>query len=694
MKKTTNYRGQLRAYIMWPAYVAIMLVVLDVILYTQSLMCGMIGAIFIVIYGILVLFVLLRRQSLLTRSLVEFASDYAQVQRTLLEDFKVPYGLLDENGHIIWLNKAFKRMMKKENIYRKSIFSVFTDIDEKVFETEDEDFDSYIRYEDRDYHVEFHKLSINNLMEDNSLLSIKDAPCMIAVFLFDETEMNNYLQFIHDEQPVVGLLYIDNYDEAMESTDGLRRSILSGLVERKISRYITNGNGIVRKLEKDKYLLIFSYKYLEYLQEDKFSILESIKNTDISSTNISNSDISNSNNTSMAVTVSVGIATGFNDFNHNYEMARSAIDLALGRGGDQVVIKDGETVSFFGGKSNTVEKNTRVKARVKAHALRELLEAADNVLIMGHKISDADALGAAIGIYRAAKTFDKHANIIINDISSSLRPIAQCFQNSPEYDEDLYINNSEVMQYINDNTLLIIVDVNRPGYTECPEAVEACNTKVVFDHHRQSGDTIDNAVLSYIEPYASSTCEMVAEILQYIGDDVKLKPAEANALYAGIVVDTNSFTNKAGVRTFEAAAFIRRNGADVVKVRKLLRDDMQEYKARADAVRHSEVYRDSFALAVCPGANLESPTIVGAQAANELLNITGIKASIVFTSFNDEIYLSARSIDEVNVQLIMEKLGGGGHMTIAGAQLKDMSIDEAIELVKKTIDNMIEEGEI
>ena len=517
-------------------------------------------------------------------------------------------------------------------------------------------------------------------MEDNSLLNVKNVPALMAVYLFDETDIKKYIQQLHDERIVVGLIYIDNYDEALESIDELRRSLLAGLVERKISKYITNGNGIVKKLEKDKYLLVFNYKYLEELRADKFSILEEVRTTDIGN--------------SMAVTLSIGVAAGYDNFNKNYEMARAAIDLALGRGGDQTVVKEGDQTTFFGGKSTTVEKNTRVKARVKAHALRELIEVADNVIIMGHKISDADALGAAIGIYRASKALNKHANIVLNDVTRSLRPTVETFTGVPEYEEDLFIRNSEAMQYVSDNTLLVVVDVNRPGYTECPELVERCRTIVVLDHHRQSGDTINHAVLSYIEPYASSTCEMVAEILQYIGDNVKLKSAEANAIYAGIIVDTNNFTNKAGVRTFEAAAFIRRSGADIIKVRKLLRDDMNEYKARAEAVRHAEVYRDSFELAVCPSANLESPTIVGAQAANELLNINGVKASIVFTYFNNEVYLSARSIDEVNVQLIMEKLGGGGHMTIAGAQLKDVTVDEAIELVKKTLDGMIEEGEI
>lgn len=680
MNKKVQYKGQFRVYIMWPLYAAILLLILDIVLFTQNITCGIVGVAFTLVYGVCALIFLLRKQPLLTKAMVEFAADYAQVQKTLLEDFKVPYGLIDESGKVIWLNHEFKNVLQKANVYRKNITTIFQGIDSRIFDTDENEFSADIIYDERNYRVDFKKLAIDSLMEDNSLLNVKNVPALMAVYLFDETDIKKYIQQLHDERIVVGLIYIDNYDEALESIDELRRSLLAGLVERKISKYITNGNGIVKKLEKDKYLLVFNYKYLEELRADKFSILEEVRTTDIGN--------------SMAVTLSIGVAAGYDNFNKNYEMARAAIDLALGRGGDQTVVKEGDQTTFFGGKSTTVEKNTRVKARVKAHALRELIEVADNVIIMGHKISDADALGAAIGIYRASKALNKHANIVLNDVTRSLRPTVETFTGVPEYEEDLFIRNSEAMQYVSDNTLLVVVDVNRPGYTECTELVERCRTIVVLDHHRQSGDTINHAVLSYIEPYASSTCEMVAEILQYIGDNVKLKSAEANAIYAGIIVDTNNFTNKAGVRTFEAAAFIRRSGADIIKVRKLLRDDMNEYKARAEAVRHAEVYRDSFALAVCPSANLESPTIVGAQAANELLNINGVKASIVFTYFNNEVYLSARSIDEVNVQLIMEKLGGGGHMTIAGAQLKDVTVDEAIELVKKTLDGMIEEGEI
>jgi c-di-AMP phosphodiesterase-like protein len=304
-----------------------------------------------------------------------------------------------------------------------------------------------------------------------------------------------------------------------------------------------------------------------------------------------------------------------------------------------------------------------------------------------------DAIGASIGIYATARIYSKKAHIVLNDVTTSLQPIVDLYKGNPDYEKDLFVTSEEALSKVGNNTLLVVVDVNRANYTECPELVGKCKNTVVFDHHRQGNDQIENATLSYIEPYASSTCEMVSEILQYISDNVKIKPIEADTLYAGIVIDTNNFSNKAGARTFEAAAFMRRCGADIVRVRKLLRSDMTEYKAKADAVRHADVYK-SYALSVCPSEGLQSPTIVGAQAANELLNINGIKASIVFTEYNDTIYLSARSIDEVNVQIIMERLGGGGHMTIAGAQLKDMTMDEAVSLVKKTLDDMEAEGAI
>jgi len=322
------------------------------------------------------------------------------------------------------------------------------------------------------------------------------------------------------------------------------------------------------------------------------------------------------------------------------------------------------------------------------------METKDRILIMGHRLTDIDSFGAAVGIYRIATAMDKKANIVINEVTTSVRPMKDRFVGNPDYPEDLFLKGDAAASLVDANTLLVVVDVNRPSITDEPQLLRMVKTIVVLDHHRQSSEIIDNAVLSYVEPYASSACEMVAEVLQYIADGIKIKSAEADALYAGIVIDTHNFTNQTGVRTFEAAAFLRRNGADVVRVRKLFRDDLDDYKAKAEAVREAEIFEGNFAISTCPSEGIDSPTVVGAQAANELLDISGIKASVVMTEYNNTVYLSARSIDEVNVQVMMEKLGGGGHRTIAGAQLAGVSIEEARNQVKAVIKEMLEKGDI
>ena len=378
----------------------------------------------------------------------------------------------------------------------------------------------------------------------------------------------------------------------------------------------------------------------------------------------------------------------------NYEFARNAIDLALGRGGDQAVVKTPENVSYYGGKSQQVEKNTRVKARVKAQALREIITGKDRVIIMGHRMADIDSFGSAVGIARIALTLEKKAHIVINDVTTSIQPFVLLFKDNPDYEPDIIVNSTTALELAGSNSVLVVVDVDKPSITECPELLKSCKSIVVLDHHRRGSETIENATLSYVEAYASSACEMVSEILQYIGDNIKIKPDEADCMYSGIMIDTNNFMTKTGVRTFEAAAFLRRNGADVTRVRKLFREDAGEYKARADTVSQAEIYRNAYAISICTSEDLQSPTVVGAQAANELLNIKGVKASFVLTDYQNQVYVSARSIDEVNVQIIMERLGGGGHMNIAGCQMEDVSLMEAISIVKNTLDAMIQEGAI
>lgn len=334
-----------------------------------------------------------------------------------------------------------------------------------------------------------------------------------------------------------------------------------------------------------------------------------------------------------------------------------------------------------------------MKARVKAEALREFIVTKDQVIVMGHKIADPDSFGACMGIYRAAVSLEKKAHIVVNTITESVRPLYEEIAQNPAYEDDIFLTSDEALNYITDNTMVIVVDTNKPQMTECPELLKKSRMTAVLDHHRQSSNVIENAVLSYVEPYSSSTCEMVAEVLQYISDGIKIPSVEADCMYSGIMIDTRNFMNRTGVRTFEAAAFLRRCGADITRVRKMFRDDMDSYKAKAEAMRKAEVYREQFAIAEFPG-DIESPTVLAAQTANELLDINGIKASFVLTVYQGKIYLSARSIDEVNVQIITEQLGGGGHINSAGAQFDHTNVEEAISALKETIDDMIEKGDI
>lgn len=678
MKQNIKLKGRLRYYMYTPLYVTILLLFLNILIYFEDKRAGVIVTIFVVIYFIFIFTTYIWNKPVLTKEMIHFATQYATVQKQLLDDFEIPYAILDINGIILWMNKEFEQLTGKDKGYHKTIFTIFPMISKDQIQKGEKE-NLRIGWEDKIFRAAIEPIYLEKKTEENSIIEVKENENLIALYLYDETELNQYIQMNQEQKLVASLVYIDNYEEALDSIEDVKRSLLSALIDRKVNEYFSKVDALVRKIEKDKYFVVFKYKYLNVLEEDKFSLIEDVKSVKVGN--------------EMAVTLSIGVGIQGESYNTNYEYSRMAIDLALGRGGDQVVVRKGEDIFYYGGKSKTVEKNTRVKARIKAHALRETLQSRENVMIMGHNISDVDSFGAAIGIYCAAKVLNKKAQIVLNEVTSSLRPLKECFAPEKGYPEDLFINSERAMETINRNTLVMVVDTNRPNYTECPQLLERGNAIVVFDHHRQGNEVIKNPILSYIEPYASSTCEMISEVLQYFTENIKLEPAEADCIYAGILIDTNNFMTKTGVRTFEAAAYLRRCGADVTRVRKLLRNDMNSYKARAEVVRHAEVYKGAFAISVCPG-KMESPTIVGAQAADELLNIIGIKASFVLTEYQGKIFISSRSIDEINVQLIMEKLGGGGHLNVAGAQLINCTLSEAKRALQETIDHMLEEGEI
>ena len=682
MSNKLKLRGHMKAFMSWPLILCALLVVLNILVYITDVKAGIVVSVGILIYIGIAVVVLRCHKPFVVNDLIAFANQYDTLEKRILEELALPYAIMDMNGRLIWSNKVFAELTGKDQFYRKNISSIFPDVtpDKLPSAGKKEISEISTQVGDRIYRLSMQRVSMGEVIANSELFEKVDkSPDLIAMYMYDDTELTEYIQKNEDNKLVVALAYLDNYEEALESVEDVRRSLLIALIDRKITKYFSNFDGLVKKLEKDKYFLIMRQSSLETLKEQRFHILDEVKTVNIGN--------------EMAITLSIGIGLNAANYLQNYEYSRIAIEMALGRGGDQVVIKNGNNITYYGGKTQQVEKITRVKARVKAQALKEFMSTKERVVVMGHKITDVDALGAAIGIYRAGRTLGKTVNIVVNDPTTSIRPLMAGYMNNPDYEPSMFVNSAQAKELVDNNTVVVVVDTNKPSYTECQDLLYMTKTVVVLDHHRRGSEVIENAVLSYVEPYASSACEMVAEILQYFSDDLRIRNMEADCLYAGIMIDTNNFTTRAGVRTFEAAAFLRRSGADVTRVRKLLRDNLESYKARAEAVRTASIYRNYFAIARCPSEGVDSPTVVGAQAANELLNIAGVKASFVLTQYNDEVYISARAIDEINVQVMMEKMGGGGHMNIAGAQVK-ASPDEVERMLKEIIDQEYQEENV
>ncbi|MBQ7464757.1 MAG: DHH family phosphoesterase [Lachnospiraceae bacterium] len=676
-----DYRRQLKLYIYWPMILSGLSIALACVLFFINMRAAIVASCFAAVHTVIALMVRFANKKAITTDMVNFAVEYGQVQKQLLKGLPLPYAILDDDARFIWANKEFKSVLGMSDLFGKSIASHIPSITKDSFPENDSICSVDFSIEERDYHASLQRIPLDEMVRESQIINSENfSGQLITVLLFDETEMNRIIRQNEEEKQVSGYIYMDNYYEVMENVEDVRRSLLSALIDRKIKKYFSSYDAVVKSFEKDKFFISMTKKSFDRLCENKFDILEDVKTVKVGN--------------DMSVTLSMGFGTGASTLLESEQFARRAIDLALGRGGDQVVIRDPNETTYFGGKSLQLEKSTRVKARVKAHALREIIESHERIFVMGHENTDIDSFGAAIGVYRAVRQFDKKCHIVINNVTPSIKPFVDALINDEEYEPDIFASSSDAIQLADHSSVLVVVDTNKPSITECPELLSKCGTIVVLDHHRQGNETIENATLSYIEPYASSACEMIAEILQYILDGKRIKNIEADTIYAGIMIDTNNFMSKTGVRTFEAAAFLRRNGADITRVRKLFRNDLKDYKARAETVKNSDLFHGKYAIAVCPAQGLDSPTVVGAQAANELLNINHVTASFVLTQYQNRIYISARSIDEVNVQMIMERMGGGGHMNIAGTQLSDMSMEEARNLLEETIEKMEQEESI
>lgn len=710
MNEMRDVEGLYNRYRQVPLYLIGMFCLMTVFMYFAGIGAGVMATVFTIIYSTISIIVYLRMISLSKDRYVEFAMEHGKMQKELIKEFPVPYALLDEDGKVVWVNDEFSRITEnsKRKLMKLNIVQVFEEVTEESLPYQENVTEGEIAFSGRQYRYEIRRVQVNKIEPDpeevdegekkgdgeglktddgiksDSAHGVRHhgkTDTFLAFYMFDTTVVKQLAQENHDQKLVAGLIYIDNYDEIFESLEEVRHSLLVALVDRKINKYMANVDAIVKNLEKDKYMFVMPQKYLDQLRENKFALLDEVK-----AINIGND---------LPLTLSISLGTDYKSFIENFEAARSAMELALGRGGDQAVIKSADRITYFGGKSQGTEKSTRVKARVKTLAFMELLETKEKVIIMAHKNPDMDAFGSGIGIYKMVTAMGKKAHIVVNEVSSAISPIYGNFTTSSIYPDDMIINNDQALGLVDDDTVVVVTDVNNPTLTECEELLSYAKSIVVFDHHRQTRDVIANATLSYIEPFASSACEMIAEMLQYMDEKIKLRPTEADAMYAGILIDTDNFLSKTGVRTFEAAAFLKRSGADVMRVRKMFRTDIETYRQKAAGVSHAEMVLDSFAISIItPEKGPESPLVLTAKIANEMLDIAGVRASFVIAQMGSDVKISARAIDDVNVQIIMERMGGGGHANVAAAQFANANAEDIKKELVELLNEMYKEGDI
>lgn len=639
-------------------WVILFLIVIITILNPLVSIPGYVLFVFLVIYNYKSTHI---RNKEITKYIETLTFNIDSATKDTLLNFPMPLVLAELDGNTIWYNSSFREIFGDEDFLQKTVAGVITDIKPQMTKGDSVNISKDITITNRYYTVLGNLVKIDDNNDEESFI--------VMLYFVDNTDLVNEKQKFEDNKNIVSLVVIDNYDDLMQSLEDSKRPQMMAEIEKKVTSWISHTGGILKKFERDKYLCIFAFKYLKELEEKRFDLLETVKEINLGN--------------KIPVTLSIGLGINAPTIGQNLHNAYASIDIALGRGGDHVVIKDGDNFRFFGGRTGELEKRTRVKARVIAYALRGLIDQAPSVLIMGHENADIDSLGASLGIYRIVKNRDKRVNIVLNHSNANIDSILNKLSKEPEY-SNVFVGRNEALDIITKKTLLIVVDTHRPSFTETPELLRMTDQIVIIDHHRRGADYIHDAVLTYQETYASSTCELVTELLQYIEDKVRLTNIETEALYAGIVVDTKNFIFKTGVRTFEAASYLRRQGVDTVSVKQLFQNDLRTYITISNIVKDAELVYDNIAISVCP-SNIKSPQLIAAQAADQLLSLSGLIAAFVLSYHDGQVVISGRSLGEINVQMILEKLGGGGHLTVAGAQIENVSIQDAREKLKNAI---------
>ena len=598
------------------------------------------------------------------------SEEFESVTKHAIFNMPFPLVIIDEKGSVTWYNTPFLNMIIEEDILNERIHDIIPGFSLEDLLTREENQPKKITYDNKTY------LVYPNFVDSKKTSGTSNK--LVILYWVDYSVYFDLEKQYNDERAIVALIYIDNYDDVKNNTPDIHRPQLIAEIDKNISEYFTRYNGLVRKFENDKYLVLIDYEALEKIQEKKFDILDDIRELNLGNT--------------LPITLSIGVSASGENLNESHINSKAAIDIALGRGGDQAVLNKEGSYEFYGGKSKALEKRNKVRARVIGHALRQLIDQSENIFVMGHKNPDMDSIGSSAGVLRGVKNIGKRGYLILNDLNPSITNIYDKMKiDQPELIDSI-VSSSEAEELIGDNSLMILVDNHKPSFTEAPELLELVNKVVIIDHHRRGAEFVKDPVLTYLEPYASSTSELVTEILSYMSDDINLTKFEAEALLAGITVDTNGFSFQTGVRTFEAASILKRAGADTTSVRQLFRDDYDTFMYRAEVIGSSKIVFDNIAIGRLE-RDIDNGLLIAAQSANELLDIKGVQASFVLTFSNDRIHISGRSLGSISVQIIMERLGGGGHLTSAGTQLIGVSMDEAEEKLIDTIDKYFREGE-
>lgn len=602
------------------------------------------------------------------RYIQNLSLDMDETTKKAVMNLPIPLCILEFDGNISWYNNKFYEMTGSSDLIGENIDNIIKNLNLRKVLNENKEMYTDVNYNDREYTV------IYNVIKNEQNNQVK---YLMMLYWMDKTDFLSLSQKYEEEKNIIMLIQVDGYDEVLKSTSEEKRSLISVDLERILSGLEMSLHAAVKRTSKDKYIVITNKQGLSKLQENKFTILDTVRDIDYGNT--------------LPVTISIGVGRDGESIHENFQLATGALDLALGRGGDQAVIKTKDKFEFYGGKSKAVEKTTKVKSRLIGHALKEIVSQSNTIYIMGHKYPDLDAMGAAVGIYDICKSLKKETHIVLDSVNESIDEFVSRL-NKNEYYKDLFISTDEAIKNCTRDTLVIVVDTHRPSYTECEELLSISKKIAVIDHHRKGVESIQETVLSFHEIYVSSTCEMVTEVIQYLEEDIKINKLTAEGLLAGISLDTKFFAFKTGVRTFEAASYLRKVGADTTEVKKLFRTNVEDFKVKAEIISNTKIIDDRICISYAK-THTDNVNVVIAQAADELLTVKKIEASFILGEKNGTIFISARSLGKINVHVLMEKLGGGGHMDIAGVQLKDVSIGDAYTIVHRIIEEYLREEE-